>query len=172
MKNRCSFHRAVAELLLFFSTWRPSRYTVIYVSRATSSFSAFSDFSDENHSKSVSKNVPKKHAKKTPPGTNFGIQNQSEGSRMRRKVAKNKQKTCFWKGSFLDDFLGSIFSDFSRFWAPKMESNTKKTFTFFWSLFRTFRALATFGRFLSIFIAFGPHERGKIAKMRRKPLKN
>ena len=59
---------------------------------------------------------------------------------------------------------------FCRFFSNLGSQNgvkTKKKHDLFWSLFRTFRVLATFGRFLSIFIDFGPHGTRKTAKNRR-----
>ena len=48
MKNWCFFHRKFSELLLFFSTWRPSRNTVFYISGGTCSFFCFLVFSSKN----------------------------------------------------------------------------------------------------------------------------
>ena len=51
MKNRCFFQCDFPKFLLFFSTWRPSRNTVIYVSKPTFSFFVFFIFSSKNSQK-------------------------------------------------------------------------------------------------------------------------
>ena len=51
MKNRCFFQCDFPKFLLFFSTWRPSRNTVIYVSKPTFSLFVFFIFSSKNSQK-------------------------------------------------------------------------------------------------------------------------
>ena len=55
MKNRCFFQCDFPKFLLFFSTWRPSRNTVIYVSKPTFSFFVFLFF--------FRRKIAKKHEK-------------------------------------------------------------------------------------------------------------
>ena len=64
-------------------------------------------------------------------------------------------------------FFGKHFCRFFSILGSPNGVKTKKNYDLFSSLFRTFRVLATFGRFLSIFIDFGPHGTRKTAKNRR-----
>ena len=51
MKIRCFFHRFFSQLVAFFSSWRPLRNTVIYISKATFSFFHFFIFSSKKRQK-------------------------------------------------------------------------------------------------------------------------
>ena len=99
-----------------------------------------------------------------------GTQNDPKFDQNCRPKSKNRKKRV--KISFLEGFIFRRFfgKHFSRFFSILGSPNgvkTKNNHDFLCSLFRTFRVLATFGRFLSIFIDFGPHGTRKTAKNRR-----
>ena len=104
-KKPCVFsHRR-----LFFSTWRPSRNTIFYNTKATFSFFAFLCFFLKKRQKTCSKIETtfflSKITKKSSPGTHFGTQNATELTSKRSKNPNFAKKSTFWSEQFFQRFL-------------------------------------------------------------------
>ena len=105
------------RLILFtsarvFFNWRPSRNTVNYDTKPTSSFFAlFIFFLKKQLKKWVQNWTPKKTSKKGPTGTQNGPPNHENWDGQILKISKIAPKYCFLRGRFFDDFLDGQKTD-------------------------------------------------------------
>ena len=104
--NRCFFWCVFVALLLFFSTWRPSRYIVIYRSKWSFSFFQFLIFFWKNDQKSSQKNTSKNITQNDHLGTPLGPQNGYELKNKNPKITQMPPKHIFLRVPFFDVFLG------------------------------------------------------------------
>ena len=105
MKNRWKKAWFFQVPLAFFPTWRPSRNTVFYNTKATFSFFEFLIFFqkiDETNGWKI--HLPKK-SKNDPRGIPKYTQNPEEMVAKSPKIPKNAKKVDFLRGRFFDDFL-------------------------------------------------------------------
>ena len=105
MKNQWKKTCFFQALLAVFPTWRPSRNTVFYDTKATFSFFEFLIFFRKIDEKNDWKfHLPKK-SKNDPRGTPKYTQNPEKMVAKSPKIPKNAKKVDFLRGRFFDDFL-------------------------------------------------------------------
>ena len=105
MKNQSKKSCFFQVPLAFFPTWRSSRNTVIYYTKATFLFFEFQIFFrkiDEKNDRKIQ--LPKK-SKNDPRDTPKHTQNPEKMVAKTLKIPKNAQKIDFLRGRFFDDFL-------------------------------------------------------------------
>ena len=112
----------------------------------------------------------KSHRKRTPRDQ-FWYPKSVQGDKEAPKNRKKCLKMLFLERFIFRRFFGKHFCRFFSILGFQNGVQNKNNHKLFSSLFRTFEAFATFRRFLSIFVDFGPHEGGKIAENRRKSSK-
>ena len=100
-KNRCFFCWFFVALLLFFSTWRPSRYIVIYRSKWSFSFFQILIFFEKMIKNPVKKTHPKKYPKMTTWGPLWDLKTTMNWTIQIQKSPKCLQKISFWGFHFL-----------------------------------------------------------------------
>ena len=97
-KNHCVFHWFFEGFLVFLWTWRPSRNSVIYVSKDTFSCFVFSSFFGKTGRTSEPKLAPKKVTKNDLPGTLLGPKHGPKSDQEHPKVTTKSKNHRFLRG--------------------------------------------------------------------------
>ena len=104
MKFQCFFSSLISRAAHFFSTWRPSRNTAIYISGATFSFLVFRFFASKNAWNSMSKLNPEKTCQNNPGRDPKWTKMLKKSSLDMPEICKIVPKSSFWRAWFFGEF--------------------------------------------------------------------